>query len=201
LNIFINKQKKTSMKKQVLKFGLLLFGASALLLTSCKKEKNEEENDEEVITTMQLTFVPVGVGTTVMYKYDDPDGPGGANPTKDQIVLAPNKSYNVTLQLLNKTVTPAADITTEVAAEAQAHRFYYIPSGAGNITVSGLNNDAAGLPLGITSTWTTGAAATGKIRVVLRHYPGNPPNKAATDDVGSSKSSTDIEVEFDTRVQ
>lgn len=188
------------MKKELLKFSLLLFGVSALFLSSCKKEE-DEENEEEVITTMQLTFVPVGGGATVMYKFDDPDGPGGTNPTTDLIVLAPNKTYNVTLQLLNKTVTPAADITTEVAAEAQAHRFYYQPSAGSNITVAGLNNDAAGIPLGITSIWTTGAAATGTMKITLRHYPGNPPNKAAADDVNSSKSSTDIEVDFTTRVQ
>jgi hypothetical protein len=189
------------MKKGLLKFSLLLFGASTLMLSSCKKDKDEEENEEEVITTMQLTFVPVGGGTTVMYKFDDADGPGGAAATKDQIVLAPNKAYNVTLQLLNKTVTPAADITTEIASEAQAHRFYYQPSGGSNITVSGLNNDGMGIPLGITSTWTTTAAATGTVKITLRHYPGNPPNKASADEVNSPKSSTDIEVTFDTRVQ
>lgn len=187
------------MKKQLLKFSLLLFGASALLLSSCKKE-DEEENEEEVITTMQLTFVPVGGGATVTYKFDDPDGPGGGAPTKDQIILAPNKTYNVTVQLLNKTVTPAEDVTLEVAAEPQAHRFYYQPSG-GTIMVSGLNNDGAGIPLGITSIWTTGAASTGTMKVVLRHYAGNPPNKAAGDLVDNSKSSTDIEVDFNTSVQ
>lgn len=186
--------------KNLLKASILLFSASALFLSSCKKEDNEE-NEEEVITTMQLTFVPVGGGATVMYKFDDPDGPGGAAPTQDQIVLQTNKTYNVTLQLLNKTVNPAADITAEVAAEAQAHRFYYQPSVGSNISISGLNNDAAGTPLGITSTWTTGAAATGNVKVTLRHYPGNPPNKAVADDVNSSKSSTDIEVDFSTRVQ
>lgn len=179
------------MKKQVLKFSLLLFGASMLMLSSCKKD-DDEENEEEVITTMQLTFVPVGGGTTVTYKFDDPDGPGGGSPTIDEIVLAPNKAYNVTLQLLNKTVTPAEDITLEVAAESQAHRFYYEVQGGLNLTISNLNNDANGVHLGITSTWTTGAASTGKANVTLRHYPGNPPNKAASDPLDSPKSSTDI---------
>ena len=189
------------MKKQLLNFSLLLFGASLLTLTACEKETTGEDNDEEVITTMQLLFVPQGSGTTVTYKFDDPDGPGGNPPTKDQIVLAPNKTYNVTVQLLNKTVTPAVDITTEVAGEPGAHRFYYEPAAASNITVSGLNNDPAGIPLGITSVWATGAAATGTLKVTLRHYPGNPPNKAIADPVNSSKSSTDIEVEFATRIQ
>jgi hypothetical protein len=189
------------MKKQFLRLSVLLVGVTTLLSSSCKKEKTGEENDEEVITTMQLTFVPQGGGTTVTYKFDDPDGPGGNAATKDQITLAINKTYNVTVQLLNKTKTPAVDVTAEVAAEPQAHRFYYQPSTGSNITVSGLNNDAAGIPLGITSTWTTTAAATGTMKVTLRHYGGNPPNKAAADLVNSSKSSTDIEVEFNTRVQ
>lgn len=188
-------------KKDLLKFSFLFLGASALLFSSCKKDKAEEENEEEVITTLQLTFVPVGGGTTVTYKYDDADGPGGANPTKDEIVLQPNKNYNVAVQLLNKTVNPAEDITAEVAAEADAHRFYYEPSGASNITVSNLDNDGNGVPVGINSTWTTGAAATGTIKVTLRHYAGNPPNKAAGDPVNSGKSATDIEVEFATRLQ
>lgn len=189
------------MKNELLKFGLLLFGASSLLLTSCEKDKDDEENEEEVITTMQLTFVPIGGGTTVTYKFDDPDGPGGASPTKDEIILQPNKSYNVGVQLLNKTANPVEDITTEVAAESDAHRFYYEPSSGSNITVSNLNNDGNGVPVAITSTWTTGAAAAGSIKITLRHYAGNPPNKAAGDPVNSSKSATDIEVDFSTRLQ
>ncbi|MBC7826211.1 MAG: hypothetical protein H7122_00590 [Chitinophagaceae bacterium] len=188
------------MKKQLLKFSLLFFGASALLLSSCKKDK-DEENEEEVITTMQLTLVPQGGGTTVTYKFDDPDGPGGGAPTQDQIILAPNKTYSVSLLLLNKTVTPAEDISTEVAAEGQAHRFYYEPSAGSNIVVSGLNVDGSGIALGLISSWTTTTAATGTIKITLRHYPGNPPNKAAADAVNSSKSSTDIEVDFNTSIQ
>ena len=190
------------MKKQLLKFSLLLFGSSVLMLSSCKKETEAgETNDEEVITTMQLTFVPQGGGATVTYKFDDPDGPGGTAATQDQIVLAANKTYSATVQLLNKTVTPVADITLEVAAEPQSHRFYFEPSAGSNITVTGLNNDPSGIPLGITGIWTTGAAATGTVKVTLRHYPGTPPNKVASDLVNSSKSSTDIEVNFSTRIQ
>ena len=188
-------------KNQILRTSLMFLSVSALMFTSCKKDNEGEANEEEVITTMQLTFVPLGGGNTVTFKFEDADGDGGMQPTKDQIVLATNKSYNVTLQLLNKTVNPVSDITAEVAAEAQAHRFYYQPSTGSNITVSALNNDAAGVPLGITSSWTTTAAATGTMKITLRHYPGNPPNKAAADPVNSPKSSTDIEVDFNTIVQ
>jgi hypothetical protein len=187
---------KTKLFKVVM--GILI---SSTMITACKKDSVEEPNDEEIITTMKLTFVPVGGGATLTYQFKDPDGPGGAAPTQDQIVLAPSKAYNVTVQLLNETKTPAEDITVEVAAEADAHRFYYEPAVGSNIVVSGLNNDGNGVPVGITGTWTTGAVATGKVKVTLRHYGGTPPGKAVGDLVNSSKSSTDIEVEFNTRIQ
>ncbi|MDF2380243.1 hypothetical protein JMG10_02105 [Nostoc ellipsosporum NOK] len=189
------------MKKQMMKIAFAAF-ATALVITSCKKDKGETEtNDEEVITTMKLTFVPVGGGTTLTYQFQDPDGPGGVAPTQDEIVLAPSKTYNVSVQLLNVTANPVDDITAEIQAEKDAHRFYYIPGTGSNITVSGLDNDSNGVPVGLTSTWTTGAAANGTIRVVLRHYPGNPPGKATTDAVDSPKSGTDIEVNFVTKIQ
>lgn len=178
--------------------GLFVF---ATLLSGCKKEKDEEDNDEEVITTMRLTFLPTGGGAAVTYQFDDADGPGGNAATQDEIVLAPQKQYTVTVQLLNKTATPVEDITVEVANEPDAHRFYYEPAAGSNISVSGLNTDGNGVPLGITSNWTTAAAATGKVKVTLRHYAGTPPGKAIADPVNSSKSSTDIEVDFNTRIQ
>jgi hypothetical protein len=188
------------MKKQIMKIALGVFVSSAVI-TSCKKDKTEEPNDNEVITTMKLSFVPAGGGTALTYQFDDQDGPGGAAPTQQEIVLAPSKSYAVTVQLLDKTKTPVPDITAEIATEAEAHRFYYEPTAGSNITVSGLNNDGAGIPLGINSTWATGAAATSKIKITLRHYPGTPPGKALGDLVNSTKSDTDIEVEFNTKIQ
>jgi len=195
LNILTLKTKKMEMKKMAL--SVLM---AVVLLTSCKKNV-VEPNDEEVITTMRLTFVPVGGGATLIYQFDDPDGPGGTAPTQQEIVLAPTRSYNVSVQLLNKTETPVKDVTLEVQREADAHRFYYEPATGSNVTVSGLNNDGNGVPLGITSTWATGAVATGKLKVTLRHYPSTPPGKAIADLVSSTKSGTDIVVEFNTKIQ
>lgn len=182
---------------KMLSVALVLAG---LVFSSCKKDK-VEGNEEEVITTLQLTFVPDGGGTALVYDYDDPDGPGGTAPTIDEIVLSPLKTYNVSLTLLNKTVTPAEDITTEISDEADAHRFYYEGSATSNLLISGLDDDPNGVPLGLTSSWTTGPAATGTVKITLRHYPGTPPNKAIGDLVNSTKSGTDIEVTFNTRIQ
>lgn len=179
---------------------LAMFVLLTTVFASCKKDAHEH-NDEEVITTLRLTFAPVGGGNSLVYQYDDADGPGGNQPTKEEIVLQPTKSYNVTLQLLNKTVNPVADKTDEIKQEGISHRFYYEPAAGSNITVSGLDNDANGVALGLSSNWISGAAATGKIKITLRHYSGNPPSKAANDPVNSTKSSTDLEVEFNTKIQ
>jgi hypothetical protein len=170
-------------------------------LSSCKKDAVPETNDEEVITTMKLTFDPVGGGASFTYQFDDSDGPGGNAPIQDSIVLSSSTSYVVTLQLLNKTTNPVTDLTTEIQAESDAHRFYYEPSVGSNLTVSQLDNDDNGVPLGINGTWSASTAATGTIKITLRHYPGTPPGKETTDPVNSTKSATDVEVIFNTRIQ
>jgi hypothetical protein len=185
------------MKTKHLFVMLLIFSA----FCSCKKEATPEANDEEVITTMKLTFTPVGGGSSLIYQYDDADGPGGNAPIQDEIVLSASTTYVVSLQLLNKTTNPVTDITTEIQAESDAHRFYYETSNGSNLTVSQLDNDSNGVPLGINGSWTTGNVASGTIKITLRHYPGTPPGKETSDPVNSTKSATDVEVVFNTRIQ
>lgn len=177
---------------------LMVIAAFALAITSCKKDK-VEANDNEVITTVQLNFTPAGGGTALSYKWEDLDGPGGANPLIDMVTLAANKTYSVQLILQDKTKNPVVIISDEVRTEAVDHRFYFEPSTGSNITVSGLDNDPNGTPLGLISTWTTGAAATGTIKITLRHYENG--GKASSDLVSSTKSSTDAEASFNTKVQ
>ncbi|RYY58383.1 MAG: type 1 periplasmic binding fold superfamily protein [Chitinophagaceae bacterium] len=181
-----------------MKKNLMQVSLAALLMSSvfagCQKDKGET-NEEEVITTMILRLTPAGSSTPLVYEFSDPDGPGGATPTTDDIDLSPNTTYTASVQLLNETATPVEDITLEVEEESHAHRFYYQPSAA-NLTVSNLDNDTNGVPLGINSTWTTGAAGTGQVKVTLRHYPAEPPNKSADDQVDSAKSGTDVEATF-----
>ena len=184
------------------KWPMLLL-AAATLFTACSKDNDNEGegNEEEVITTVVLKLTPQSGGAALQYTYDDPDGPGGNAPTKQDVVLAPNTQYSFEIELLDKTKTPVADITEEVKEEGAEHRIYYLPTGVTNLTVSALSNDANGIPLGTSGTLTTGAATSGTLRVVLRHYGGNPPNKVADDPVDSPKSSTDVDVTFDVRVQ
>ena len=92
-------------------------------VSSCKKEKAEEEqNDNELITTVQVKVTEQGGGLDSTYSWRDLDGAGGANPTIDQIKLAPNKVYNVQLVVLDESQSPAKDVTSEIDAESDVPR-------------------------------------------------------------------------------
>ncbi len=166
-----------------------IFLATGLLLfTACKKETTEQ-NEEELITTLKVTLTEQGSGTVSVFQFKDPDGDAGNPPTVfDDIVLKPNTTYSCALEVLNESVTPAESLNAEISAEATDHQFYLVPA-AVNLTVTSLNTDSNGLPVGLTSTWTTGAASTGKIQIILKHKPGS---KAAGDPV--TKGETDIEL-------
>jgi hypothetical protein len=162
----------------------------------CSKEDDEMGNEEELITTLRLTLRETGTATVKVFEFKDPDGTGGNPPTKfDPIMLSPSKNYTCTIDVLNESVTPAVDITAEIIAESDDHQFYFEPAGV-NINVLNLDTDTQGLPLGVSSTWNTGAASNGTLKVTLKHKPGT---KAIGDLV--SKGETDIEVNFTAQVQ
>lgn len=176
-------------------WAILAIMMLSLASTSCSKDDDKEEDETELITTMRVVVQEVGGGAPVTFTFRDPDGPGGATPTIDNILLTNNRQYNVGIQLLNESETPAEDKTPEILAEANDHQFYYAPTGA-NVTVSNLNLDSRGLPLGLSSTWNVTAASTGTMRITLKHKPGA---KAAGDPV--TKGETDIEVDFPVTVR
>lgn len=167
-----------------------------VLVASCSKENKVDPNDGELITTVKVSLTEVGATTPQVFVFKDVDGPGGQAPVQfDSIIVNANKIYSASVQLLNESVSPADDITLEVSAEADDHQFYYEPTVAG-LTVTNLNVDSKGLPLGTSSIWTTTAVGKGTMKITLKHKPGA---KAAGDPV--SKGETDIEVGFGVRVK
>jgi hypothetical protein len=177
------------MKKSIKQFVALLV-ISNMMFTACTKEKVTEENTEELITTVIVKLTPVVGGSPLEFKYEDVDGVGGAAATFQEIVIAPNKVYNAQIILLDKTKSPVDTISTEVKEEGTDHQFYFTPNSGVNLTVSNLDTDLLGRPLGLTSTWTTGAASTGKIFITLKHKPGiKSTNDAIT--VGETDISTE----------
>ncbi|MBX2922650.1 MAG: hypothetical protein KF746_10700 [Chitinophagaceae bacterium] len=188
------------MKMNLFSGTAVIAGFISLAVVSCKKESAKpEDNDNEVITTVELHFTEQGTSNVKTFKWEDLDGDGGNAPVIEEITLTPDKVYDVHIKLLDKTKTPVEDVTEEVEEESQDHRFYFIPTAGSNITIDNLDNDDNDIPLGLTSTWTTAAAATGSVNVVLRHYPNG--GKAEGDPVNSSKSSSDVDVTFNTKLQ
>jgi hypothetical protein len=167
---------------------------AGLIITSCKKKEDDVE-EEENITTVKVTLTPVTGGTAQTFTWKDVDGPGGNAPVIDQIVLAASIPSTCSLQFLDESKTPAADITPEIIAEGKDHQVYYEATGV-SVTVNTLNTDANGLPLGNTSFWGNSGTGTGSMKITLKHKPGT---KAAGDPV--TKGETDIEVVFPVKIQ
>lgn len=184
------------------KTSLFFSGAlvMAFAIVSCKKESNgPEDNDNEVITTVEARVTEQGTSNTQVFKWEDLDGIGGNNPVIETIVLDAHKTYDVELALLDKTKSPASDVTEEIAEENEVHRFYFTPSAGLELVVEGFDLDDAGAPLGIQSEWSAGAAGNGTIQILLRHYPNG--GKDASDPATSGKSSTDADAVFPVEIR
>ncbi len=141
---------------------------ATVVLTGCKKKVEDKANEQELITTVELTFS--NPDTTFVVQYEDLDGAGGNAPIIAPINLKANKNYNVNLKLLDKTKTPAENISDAVKAEGTDHQFFYVANNA-NLVVKTTDVDANNNPLGLTSTWATTNASTGTITITLKHQP------------------------------
>ncbi len=181
--------------------GLLFF------FSACNDDEDPVvEETPEQITTLRLTFVPAGGGAPLIFSSVDADGDGPGSVQNDTIKLQVNTAYSLSLEVLNELAKPTEDITDEIEDEAEEHMFFFNwtdglfsdPAGNGNTDNRadavnyGNNNptgvDDNGLPVGLTTTWTTGAAAMGNFQVILKHQP---DIKSATS--GISDGETDMD--------
>ena len=138
--------------------------------------------------------------------------------------LKPNATYNCVLTLLDKTQSPVFVVSDEIRERANYHHFFYqplpttqalvIPAPGGGeqypapiptplptgpalnltATITDQDTNTPALPLGLTTTMTTGAASTGYLRVVLRHQPN-------VKDGTYAPGSTDLDVGFKVAIQ
>lgn len=173
----------------------------SLVVFACKKDdktptpsnpngNTPPPNEEELITTIVLTFTDtMGLTTPFTVTFADPDGDGGNAPTTHEVInLDSNKYYNVSIQFLDQSKTPAEDITQEVVAEADEHLICYNLSGT-NLSVTRSDSDGT-YELGVLSFWSTGLPSSGTVTVVLKHQPGIKDGSCGIGD-------TDVEVVFD----
>lgn len=185
------------MKKQTILFSVVsLLSLQLFLFSGCKEEEiPEEENEEELITTVALEFENTISGEVRTFEFRDTDGPGGNEPVDfDTIRLDNNSSYHVHVSLLNESVSPSEDITTEVEEEGVDHQLFYVTSGGLNLFISYDDEDANGNPVGLHAMAATTDASTGTTTVTLKHQPGIKDGNILTGD-------TDVEVIFVTEIE
>lgn len=201
---------KTNVLKVVKKYGkyaLLLGGA---VLTSCSSDDDapEEENVVEAFTDVTLVFTNnADASDVVTAKAQDPDGVGVQElEIQDEITLTSGATYTLTYEILNA-LDPSdpEDLGAEIREEDNEHQFFFAftagafsdPAGDGNIdnaddAINYGDTDENDNPVGLSSTWTTGAAlADGSFNVRLQHQP---DVKTATS--GVNDGDTDFDLAF-----
>ncbi len=185
---------------------------TGFFLTSCSDDDDAPEpvNEEETITTMTVTLIPQGGGTTVTLVSRDLDGDGPNAPDIDVSGdLAENTTYDGGVVLLNETETPAENVNEEVEGEADEHQFFFVVSGGLNATAAYEDDESDYVseetgenftstnPVGIEFTLVTTDASSGNLAVTLRHEP-KKPNDGTLADAGGE---TDITQTFNLTVE
>ena len=151
------------------------------LSAACNDVNNHNggDNEGEVITTVALSFTPQGGGDALEFTWSDPENDG--SPVIDDIVLSDANDYDVTVSFLNELVSPAEDITVEVADESDQHQVFLTGDGVEGpatgdnagavVTHAYADEDANGLPVGLANAFTTAAVGSASLIVTLRHLP------------------------------
>lgn len=188
-------------RKLLLVTGCIVVGS--MMMTSCKNDEPEDPvipNEEELITTVNLTFTPVGGGDQIVFSFQDLDGDGGDDPVIISLPLDTNTEYDASLELLNEVEDPADDITLEIEEEAEDHQFFFVHS-LTELDIAYGDADSNGDPVGIVTVISTGDAESGELTIILRHEPDKSADGVAQGDITNAGGETDIEVTFDIDIQ
>ena len=169
----------------------------ALLIASCSKSSIDAVDENELITTVKLSFT--AGGTTQTFSYSDPDGDGGNAPIINDISLKANTTYTLIIELFDESKSPIINITDEVSANRDEHLFIYTPSPSTLLTYTYGDKDSRNFNVGLTGSVKTGAAATGKLKVQLRHQP--PIGGKASKDGTLAPGSDDVNIDFNVVIQ
>ena len=201
--ISINQFNLNTKKMKNLKITTLALVA-LLALSSCSKDDTPPVNEEELITTVTAVFTPQGGGTTVTLLYKDLDGDGlnALNEVTGNFVQ--NKTYDGAVTFKNEAADPIEDITPEIITEGDEHQLFYEKTGTLNVFTYGTassNFDVNGKPIGLQSVFTTTGAASGTLKITLKHLPNKSGVNVAAGDITNAFGNTDVEVVFNLTVQ
>jgi hypothetical protein len=173
--------------------------------SSCSKDSETKAVvEEEVFTTITAVFTPVGGGTTVTLRSRDLDGVDGPNQPVITVVgtFDLNKTYNGDVTALDETKTPAKDMTEDILEKPLEHQLFYIKTGTlpsftyTPASEAASNYDVNGKPIGLKSKFVTTTAATGSLRIVLKHEGNKSAPGVSNGDYTNASGSSDFDVTF-----
>jgi hypothetical protein len=166
------------------------------LFIGCNSDDAAPINQEELITTIEFSFTPDGVGDSQTFTFKDLDGDGGSAPFIDTIFLNKNTNYLTSLTFLDESASPAEDITAEILEEALDHQVFY--SSDIDLIINYNDQDSEGNPLGLETAITVGDIfpLSGGLTIILRHEPNKSGIGVADGDIANAGGETDIEVTF-----
>lgn len=147
------------------------------LFASCSDDDDNPPpiNPEELITNVTLTFTNTADATDIVVLSSiAPDGQDGASVESVNGNFTAGATYSLSLSVLNASETPADDVLNDdIIPEADEHFFSYAVNGI-NLTMTRDAGDVDGpngSKLGVSTTWTVGAASTGNVQIILTHEP------------------------------
>lgn len=171
-----------------------------LLTNACSSEDPEPVNEEELITTVRLTFTNNGqTDEAIMVEFRDIDGPGGEDPTIDDLQLNANASYTLTVEFLNEQANE--NITEEIRQEGVDHQVFYVAGGNTSLTYTYGDQDSQGNPIGLSGTLETGSTANGSLSIILIHEPNKNTSGVSTGNLNVAGGEEDIRVQFNVSLQ
>ena len=166
------------------------------LITSCNDDDDNPEpvNEVELITNVTLTFTnSANAGDVVIMSNVAPDGQEGAFTNSVNGAFTAGQSYSLALEITNESDPADVDdvLNGDVIPEGDEHFFKYNNTlGMGMIRDGSDLAGAGGSSLGVSTTWTSGAAGTGNLQIILVHQP------ETTDDSDQFGSTTGGEEDF-----
>ena len=189
---------KTTNKMKAMNKFLILFMALGLM-TSCSDDDDPAPvNEEEVITTVRLTLTSNADNSTVVFQSQDLDGDGPNAPVITVVgSMTAMTEYTGSVEFLNELENPSEDITVEVLEEDDEHQVFYGFTGTSGSSVVYTDMDDDGNPVGVSTTFSSGAAAMGNtITVTLRHEPSKDAAGVSDGDITNAGGETDVAATF-----
>jgi hypothetical protein len=166
-------------------------------MAGCKKASSpNNENEHAAINGVELIFTQDGnlVGAFIA---EDPDGDGGAPPSRIDTIKLPLSVKPYQAQIIVKNISNGVvkELNAKIQEQGTSHEFYYLSEGL-NMSINKKDKDANGYPLGFLTDWQTNTAGDGNVIIKLMHKTLiKGPNDSPT------KGHSDIEIIFPVKIQ